>query len=172
MDFTPIMRDVRLMDPGIFLPQLLGLSSILFERQVRNRLSYDAERNTLFANFEGIGIRSTEDIESVRRVMQALCEGIGHKVSLIVNYDGCRLDEPIAEAYFAMARRLQSRYYCSATRFTSNAFMRMKLGAAFNARGDASRIFGTRTEASAFVVGRSEDVTREPIANAARYIHE
>jgi len=172
MDFMPIMRDVRLMDADIFLPPILNLSSILFERQLRSRLSYDAERNTLFANFEGIGIRSTDDIESVRRVMQALCEDIGHKVSLIVNYDGCRLDEPIAEAYFAMARRLQSRYYCSATRFTASAFMRMKLGAAFSGRGDASRIFRTHTEASAFVVSQRGDVARKPIDDAARYMHE
>jgi propionate CoA-transferase len=172
MDFAPIMRNVRSMDARIFLPQILNLSSILFERQLRSRLSYDAERNTLFANFEGIGIRSAEDIESVRRVMEALCESIGHKVSLIVNYDGCRLDEPIADAYFAMARQLQSRYYCSATRFTASAFMRMKLGAALSERGAASQIFRTHTEASAFVASRREDMTREPIADAARNMHE
>lgn len=176
MDFAPVMRNIRSMDPSIFLPQSLNLSSMLFERQVRSRLTYDAERNTLFANFEGIGIRSSEDIDSVRRVMEAVCESIGHKVSLIVNYDGCRLDEPIADAYFAMARQLQSRYYCSATRFTASAFMRMKLGAALNERGAASQIFRTHTEATAFVASRREDVGREPLAGhdagAARNMHE
>ena len=172
MDFAPIVRNVRSMDPRIFLPQILNLSTILFERQLRSRLSYDAERNTLFVNFEGIGIRSTDDVASVRRVMEALCESIGHQVSLIVNYDGCRLDDSIADAYFDMARDLQSRFYHSATRFTTSAFMRMKLGAALCDRDSdsASRIFRTHTEAAAFVASRREDVAQEPIVDAPRNV--
>ncbi|SAL61817.1 3-oxoadipate CoA-succinyl transferase subunit alpha [Caballeronia choica] len=172
MDFAPIVRNVRSMDPRIFLPQILNLSTILFERQLRSRLSYDAERNTLFVNFEGIGIRSTDDVASVRRVMEALCESIGHQVSLIVNYDGCRLDDSIADAYFDMARDLQSRFYHSATRFTTSAFMRMKLGAALCDRdsGSASQIFRTHTEAAAFVASRREDVAQESIVDAPRNV--
>ena len=63
MDFAPIVRNVRSMDPRIFLPQILNLATILFERQLRSRLSYDAERNTLFVNFEGIG----DSLEGRRR---------------------------------------------------------------------------------------------------------
>ena len=103
--------------------------------------------------------------------MEALCESIGHQVSLIVNYDGCRLDDSIADAYFEMARDLQSRYYHSATRFTTSAFMRMKLGAALCDRDSASQIFRTHTEAAAFVASRREDVARESIVDAPRNVH-
>jgi propionate CoA-transferase len=165
MDFLPIMRDVRSMDPRIFLPQLLNLTTILFDCQLRRRLNYDVERNTVFANFDGLGVRSTDDIESVRRVMETLCERLGHKVALIVNYDGFRLDESVAEAYFEMARQLQSRYYSSATRFTTSAFMRMKLDAALRDQGSASQSFKTYLEATAFVA--SADVARESIVDSA-----
>jgi propionate CoA-transferase len=55
------------MDPRIFLPQLMGLATVLLDLQMSERLSYDVERNTMFANFEGMSIRSSGDIESVRR---------------------------------------------------------------------------------------------------------
>ncbi len=109
MDFAPIVRNVRPMDPRIFLPQMMNLSTILFDSQVAQRLSYDAEQNTMFANFEGMAIRSTSDIESVQRVFEAFCNPIGRRVSLIVNYDGFRLDPSVADPYFEMAARLQSQ---------------------------------------------------------------
>ncbi|QIE29346.1 Caffeate CoA-transferase (plasmid) [Caballeronia sp. SBC1] len=151
MDFAPIARNVRLMDPRIFLPQIMGLATVLLDLQMSERLSYDAGRNTMFANFEGMAIRSNNDIESVRRVLEAFCDRIGHKVSLLVNYDGFRLDESEADAYFEMERQMQLKYYSSATRFTASAFMRMKLGAAFCELNSASHVCETHSEGITFV---------------------
>lgn len=149
MDFAPIVRNVRLMDRRIFLPQIMGLATVLLDLQMNDRLSYDAGRNAMFANFEGMAIRSNGDVESVRRVLEAFCNQIGHKVSLIVNYDGFRLDESEADAYFEMVRQLQLKYYSSATRFTTSAFMRMKLDAAFGVLDSASHVCETHTQAAA-----------------------
>jgi propionate CoA-transferase len=162
MDFTPILRNVRLMDPRIFLPQLMGLATVLLDLQMSDRLSYDAERNTMFVNFEGMAIRSNGDIESVRRVLEAFCDRIGHKVSLMVNYDGFRLDESEADAYFGMVRQLQLKYYSSATRFTTSAFMRMKLDAAFCDLDTASHVCETHAQAADHVTSQLEDVVRGP----------
>jgi len=151
MDFAPIVRNVRLMDPRIFLPQIMGLATVLLDLQMSGRLSYDAGRNTMFANFEGMAIRSNGDIESVRRVFEAFCDRIGRKVSLMVNYDGFRLDESEADAYFEMVRRLQLKYYSSTTCFTTSAFMRMKLDAAFSEFDSASHVCETHSEAITFV---------------------
>jgi len=145
------VRNVQLMDPRIFLPQIMGLATVLLDLQMSGRLSYDAGRNTMFANFEGMAIRSNNDIESVRRVLEAFCDRIGHKVSLLVNYDGFRLDESEADAYFEMVRQLQLKYYSSATRFTTSAFMRMKLDAAFGKLDSASHVCETHSEAITFV---------------------
>jgi len=129
----------------------MGLATVLLDLQMSERLSYDAVRNTMFVNFEGMSIRSNGDIETVRRVLGAFCARIGHKVSLIVNYDGFRLDESEADAYFEMVRQLQLKYYSSATRFTTSAFMRMKLDAAFSKLDSASHVCETHSEAITFV---------------------
>jgi hypothetical protein len=128
----------------------LQLLAALLDLQLADRLSYDRERRTLFANFEGLTIRSSEDIESVRRVFDALCSGIGHRVALVVNYDGFRLDETLSDAYFEMVSDLQRRHYSTAVRYTTSAFMRMKLGAELSTRQSAAHVFETRAEALAF----------------------
>ena len=96
-----------------------------------------------------MAIRSPEDIESVRRVFEALCRRIGRKVALVVNYDGFRLDEAISDAYFEMVSGLQAKYYSTAVRYTTSAFMRLKLGSELESRGAAVHVFETRAEALA-----------------------
>jgi propionate CoA-transferase len=153
MAFRPIVADfgeLRTMDARIARPRPMQLFAALLDLQLADRLSYDADRNTLFANFEGLAIRSADDIESVRRVFEALCRRIGHKVALVVNYDGFRLDETLSDAYFAMVSEQQARYYSTAVRYTTSAFMRMKLGSELSARRSASHVFETRGEAVAF----------------------
>jgi propionate CoA-transferase len=47
---------------------------------------------------------------------------------VIVTYDGCRIDDDVAEAYGAMVAGLQRRFYGNVTRYSGSAFSRMKLG--------------------------------------------
>jgi propionate CoA-transferase len=150
MTFAPIVRELRPMDPRIFLPRPMGLAATLVDLSMADRISYDADRRTLFVNFEGLAILSHDDIGSVQRVFEATCERIGHKVALVVNYDGFRIDESLSDAYFAMVGKLQSSYYSTATRYTTSAFMRSKLGAALPLRHAAAHVFETHAEATAF----------------------
>lgn len=147
MDFRPVIEDVKAMDARLYQARPMGLAAVLLDLQLADRLSYDAERNTLFANFEGLTIRSIEDIDSVRRVVQALCRQVGHKVEVIVNYDGFRLDESLTEAYFEMVAELQATHYTTATRYTASAFMRARLCASLPS-GGAARVFATHAEAA------------------------
>lgn len=151
MDFRPIIGDVTAMDPRLYRAKPMGLAAALQDLQLADRLSYDAERNTLFANFEGLAIRDLQDIESVRRVFDGLCADIGRKVALIVNYDGFRLDETLADKYFDMVAGLQARHYTMATRYTTSAFMRMKLDAALPSRQAAAHVFESHAEATEFL---------------------
>ena len=132
----------------------MGLATVLLDLQMSGRLSYGAGRNTMFVNFEGMAIRSNGDIESVRRVLAAFCDRIGHKVSRMVNCDGFRLDESEVDAYFEMVRQLQLKYYSSANRFTTSAFMRMKLDAAFGESDPASHVCETHAQAAAHAQSR------------------
>jgi propionate CoA-transferase len=97
-----------------------------------------------------MAIRSREDIESVRRVFDALCDKVGHKVALIANYDGFRIDEAWADAYFDMVAELQEKHYTTATRYTTSAFMRMKIGSSLPSRAVAAHVFETHAEAAEF----------------------
>ena len=53
---------------------------------------------------------------------------------------------PIAEAWFDMARDVQARFYDKASRYTTSAFMRLKLGDALQRREMAPHVFETATE--------------------------
>ena len=108
----------------------MGLEQDLLGLSLAERISYDESRNTLFANFEGLQVRTIEDVELIRREFERTCRAIGRKVHLIVNYDGFALDEAVSEAYFSTITYLQQRYYETASRYTTSAFMRLKLGAA------------------------------------------
>ena len=90
-----------------------------------------------------------EEVDSVRRVVDAMCAGIGRKVALVVNCDGFHIDEALNDAYFAMVEGLHARHYSQAT----SAFMRTKLGGALSTRQATAAVFESRGEAMAFFLG-------------------
>ncbi|AQH05905.1 hypothetical protein A9R05_43700 (plasmid) [Burkholderia sp. KK1] len=65
------------MDPRIYRSKPMGLAGVLHDLKLTDRLSYDSERNILFANFEGMAILSIDDIDCMRRVFDALGKKIG-----------------------------------------------------------------------------------------------
>ena len=66
----------------------------------------------------------------------------------MIDYDGCSIDATLAEAWFDMARDVQSRFYGKASRYTTSAFMRLKLGEALQRRRMAPHVFETAAEAA------------------------
>jgi propionate CoA-transferase len=150
MGFRPLVRDPKPMDARIFRAEPIGLEQMLLGLSLAERISYDAERNTLFINFEGFQVKTVDDVDLVRREVERRCREIGRKVALVVNYDGFTLDPVVADAYFSMITYMQGRYYSSASRYTTSAFMRLKLGAALAERNLAPHVFETREEAQAF----------------------
>src|SRR5215207_8788119 len=141
MGFQPIVDAPKPMDPRIFGPEVMGLEQALLGLSLAERISYDAERNTIFLNFEGFQVRTLADIDLVRREMERQCRAIGRKVALVVNYDGFSLDPAVSDAYFSMITYMESRYYASASRYTTSAFMRLKLGAGLSERDLKPHVF-------------------------------
>src|SRR4029453_2187881 len=156
LGFKPIVENPRLMDPRIFAGPPMRLEDTLLGLSLAERLSYDAERNTLFLNFEGFAVRSVDDVDLVRREVERRCKAIGRKLHLVVNYDGFALDPAVSDAYFSMITYMETRYYLTASRYTTSAFMRLKLGASLAERDLAPHIFETRAEAQAFIAGHAE----------------
>jgi propionate CoA-transferase len=89
-------------------------------------------------------------VDLVRREVEGRCKAIGQRIALVVNYDGFTLDPMVSDAFFSMITYLQQRYYTSASRYTTSAFMRLKLGASLAERALAPHVFETLREAQAF----------------------
>ena len=143
------------MDPRIFAPEPMDLKGSMLNLDLADRLAYDAERNTLFLNFEGVHVRRPEDIQAIEAAVVALCRSIGKRVAVVVNYDAFRLEPEIADAYADMVRGLEDKWYTQVSRYTTSAFMRVKLGQTLT-RTVRPHIFETRAEAQAFHAGMSD----------------
>jgi propionate CoA-transferase len=149
MDFRPIIRDPIAMDAMLFRPEPMALAQILLGMSLSERITYDPARNTMFINWEGFEVRTTDEVELVRREVETRCRAIGRKLAMVINYDQFYLDPAVSDAFFSMITYLQQRYYTTASRYTTSAFMRLKLGASLSERALAPHVFETLPEAQA-----------------------
>jgi propionate CoA-transferase len=149
MAFRPLVRDPKPMDARIFRPEPMGLDTLLLGRTLTERFTLDPARGMLFIDFAGYRVRRAEQVEAVREHVARLIGPIGSKVEAVIDYDGCSIDPAVAEAWFDMARDVQTRFYSKASRYTTSAFMRLKLGAALAWREMAPHVFETAAEARA-----------------------
>jgi propionate CoA-transferase len=149
MGFRPLIRQVREMDTQIFLPNLIDLRSRLVDLDLTDRLAFDPERNILFLNFEGLHVRSSEDVNAIRETVKGKIHEIGKRVAVVVNYDSFRLDDSIAKEYADMVREMEDMHYTKVSRYTTSAFMRIKLGRELT-RTVRPHLFESKAEAQAF----------------------
>ena len=132
MEFTPLMHKApALMDPRIFRPEPMNLRPQMLELPLDQRLSYDQSQDVFFVNFEGLSVRTSDDISRIREAVEAHLKPIGHKVAAIVNYDRFSITPELTDAYTAMVKGIMDRYYTDVTRYTTRTFLRAKLGESF-----------------------------------------
>ncbi len=149
MDFVPIVRSPRPMDPRIFLPEPMALREQLLEIPLEQRLTYDPDSNLFFLNFEGYSIRTQAEIERIRDAVTARLAPMPAKVRAIVNYESFSILPELLDAYSAMVADLTERFYASTTRYTTSGFLRVKLGDALGRRAVSPHIYETAAEARA-----------------------
>jgi propionate CoA-transferase len=116
---------------------------------LEQRFTYHPRENKFFVNFQGHVVRSQPDIERIRRIVEGMLAPLGHKVYAIVNYENFTIFPDVLDAYSAMVSDLCDRVYEKVTRYTTNGFLRAKLGEALSSRAVAPHIFETAEEASA-----------------------
>lgn len=148
MSFKPLVSaQLRLMDARIFQPWPMGLRSDILYLPLEQRLTYDAERNVFFANFEGFEVKAASDLESIHRMVTERLAPLGKKVPAIVNYDNFSIVPDLLDAYVEMVHDLTQRFYSRVTRYTTSTFMRSYFGKALrNYNGDAA-LYGSSEEA-------------------------
>jgi propionate CoA-transferase len=147
MDFKPIVKNPKMMDERIFRLPPMDLKKDLLHKPISERMIYDPPTNIFYVNFEGLHIRSMEDIEEIRAQVEAILAPLGRKVDAIVNYDNFSILPELVDAYSDAVRAIVSTYYEKVTRYTTSAFMRMKLGDGLKARGFAPHIYESKGEA-------------------------
>ncbi|HRK24786.1 MAG TPA: acyl CoA:acetate/3-ketoacid CoA transferase [Beijerinckiaceae bacterium] len=148
MEFRPLVpRQPALMDARIFRAAPMDLRGDLIVTPLADRYSYDPAQGTIFINFEHLTVRSQADIEAIRAAAEQHLLPLGRRVPAVVNYDHFSISPELLDAYTEMVKGLEARFYTTVSRFTTNAFLRMKLGEAFHQHGMAPHMFGNEVEA-------------------------
>lgn len=147
MNFTPQIDGPIQMDSRIFDDAPMGLIDDLTRIPLEDRLTYRADAGALFLNFEGLSVRTTKDVDAIRDAVARVCDPLGRKVRAVVNYDSFTLDETVADAYATMVSEVVDTYYTDVSRYTTSAFLRLKLGEMLSRRGLAPHIYESEAEA-------------------------
>lgn len=152
MDFRPAIREpLKRMDARIFLPARMGLKDDLLNISLEDRITFDRDTDTLFANLAGYEVKSIDDVHAVGETIAGLLKPLGRKVHAIGNYDQFVIDPDLIDPYSAMQQTLVEKCFSRVSRYTTSAFLRMKLGDALEKRGVAPHIYESPEEAHAFL---------------------
>jgi propionate CoA-transferase len=141
MDFKPIINKPIPMDRRIFLDEPMDLMSELMNLKLSERIKYDSDRNILFVNLEGWSVRKKSDIDDLRNALVAARIAAGRRVNSVVNHDGCRIADDLYDDYAEMIEYMSENHYLTTARYSTSAFMRMKMQEALDKRGLAPHIF-------------------------------
>lgn len=148
MEFRPVInKPPKLMDPRIFMKAVMGLKEDLLTVPLSERISYDSAQNIFFVNFEGYSVKTSDDIAEIIKFVTDTLSPIGKRVYTIVNYDNFFINQDLIDEYTQMIKELVEKYYISTTRYTTSAFLRLKLGDALMKRNLAPHIYETGEQA-------------------------
>ncbi len=149
MDFTPVMKgEPKLMDERIFAEKPMSLGDDLLSIPLEERFSYNERENLFFVNFEGLAVRSSEQIQRIQELVAEHCEPPGKRVYTIVNYDNFSIVPELIGEYSDMVKYVVEKYYAGVTRYTTSAFLRMKLGDELQKRKVAPQVYESQEEAT------------------------
>jgi len=149
MDFKPIVHGTpKQMDARIFKPRPMGLKDELLTLRLEDRLTYDPVEKLFFVNFERFSVTSRQMVDDIKQAVEKILSPLGQKVYTIVNYDDFSILPELVDEYTDMVKYLVDQYYTGVTRYTTSAFLRMKLGGALQKRNVAPHIYESSEEAS------------------------
>ena len=128
MEFTPIMKNPpKLMDARIFREGIMGLRKELMVIPLDERFVYNARNNTFYANLSNCNIRTSGEIQKIRTLIEEILTPLSKKVSAVINYDNFNISPELTREYADMLEYV-THFYENVTRYTTSAFLLMKLG--------------------------------------------
>jgi propionate CoA-transferase len=147
LPFPLAVGQVRPMEAAIFRPEPMGLRARLLDIRIEDRISYNADTNTVFLNYAGMHVRTEADLRRIKDAVDQTLEPLGRRVHSIVNYDSFVADPDILDQYADLVKYVEERYYINVSRYSTSGFLRLKLGAELRKRRLSSHVFETRREA-------------------------
>jgi len=147
LEFDPIINQPATMDPRLFRPEVMGLKDELLSMSLDDRIHYDQSANTIFLNFAGLRVKTSKDVRDMQEAVEARMAPIGKRMHSVVNYDNFVIDEDIMDDYADLVKYIDETYYLSVHRYTTSAFLRLKLGKELGKRQLSSRVYETVEEA-------------------------
>jgi propionate CoA-transferase len=112
-----------------------------------DRIHYDQARNTIYLNFAGLRVRTRKDITDIHEAVEDQMRAIGKRVHSVVNYDNFVIDEDVMDDYADLVKYIDETYYLSVHRYTTSAFLRLKLGKELGKRQLSPRVYESVDEA-------------------------
>jgi propionate CoA-transferase len=135
------------MDPRLFFAEAMRLRETLEARPLADRLVFEEKAGVLFINFAGLAVHTEEDLTAIESTVRQCCAPLGRRVQAVVNYDGFTIAPQLMDAYAELVERLTERFYTKVTRYTSSAFLRLKLGHALALHHVPPEMFDSRRAA-------------------------
>ena len=152
MAFRPIIREEpKAMDGRLFRAQPMRYRDEWLSLPLESRFVLDPKTHVFFINLEGYVVRSADDVAKIRRAVEGHLAPLGRKVRAIVNYDNFVILPEVLDDYTDMVKGLMDRFYSDVSRYTTSAFLHMKLGDALSRRDVAPHIYESREEAESFL---------------------
>lgn len=161
MDFEPIINKPKPMAACIFAEAPMMLNDHLLLRELDERISYDPERNTAFLNLEGYQVRVKDDVDRIATVIEDLYHSVSQKFAMVVNYDGVSIDPMLMDYHAKMIGEMEAQFYTNCTRYSTGAFLRMKLGEALSKRKVSPHLFESDKQAKKALSKYIEDIRKE-----------
>ncbi len=151
MGFKPVIKDVVRMDSRIFRDPPMNIRELFILKELRTRVHYHEQSNTLHLDFNGLELENKEDVDNIEKVVEEMCRNIGRKVNAIVNYNGFRLNDNIFDAYMEMGRSIINKYYQRVARHNIHDTTREKFDSEYRRRNLEANIFVSREDALRFL---------------------
>ncbi len=147
LDFVPLINNPVAMDTRLFSAEVMGLKDEMLSMSLSDRIHYNEAMNTIFLNFAGLRVRTPKDIRDIQDAVEPPMRAVGKRMHSVVNYDNFVIDEDVMDEYADLVKHIDKTYYLSVRRYTTSAFLRLKLGKELGERRLSPRIYETVEEA-------------------------
>lgn len=147
LEFEPVINEPKTMDVRLFCSEVMGLKDEMLSMSLSDRIHYDASINTIFLNFAGLRLRISKDIQDIQEAVELRMRAVDKRMHAVVNYDNFSIDEDLMDEYADLVKYIDDTYYLSVHRYTTSAFLRLKLGKELGKRQLSPRVYETVEEA-------------------------